>query len=202
MIKAVKAEGLETCVTLGMLTEEKTAQLKMAGLNFYNHNIDTSPEYYKKIISTRNFEDRLNTLSHLRKAGIHVCCGGIIGMGESREDRIEFLRQLANLPSHPESVPMNYFMRIKGSPLEHVEPLDSFEFVRCVAIVRILMPTAMLRLAAGRELLTDECQALCFMAGANSIFVGDKLLTAKNPETKKDMRLFERLGIECSPLSH
>jgi biotin synthase len=197
IIQAVKAIGLETCVTLGMLTEHQAESLKDAGLDYYNHNLDTSPEYYKKIISTRSFEDRLNTLAHLRKVGIQVCCGGIVGMGESREDRIEFLKQLANLPTHPESVPLNYLMRIEGTPLEKTETMDPFEFVRCVAVARILMPGARVRLSAGREFMTDECQALCFMAGANSIFLGEKLLTAKNPSASKDAQLFERLGIKC-----
>lgn len=194
MIKAVKSEGLETCVTLGMLTEPQAEQLKAAGLDFYNHNIDTSPEYYKKIISTRSFADRLKTLDCLRKVGIRICCGGIIGMGESRDDRIEFLKQLANLPEHPESVPINYLVRIEGTPLAHIDPIDTFEFVRCIAVARILMPTARLRLSANRASLSDECQALCFMAGANSIFIGEKLLTSKNITISKDIELLKRLG--------
>lgn len=195
MIKAVKSEGLETCVTLGMLTEPQAEQLKAAGLDFYNHNIDTSPEYYKKIISTRSFADRLKTLDCLRKVGIRICCGGIIGMGESRDDRIEFLKQLANLPEHPESVPINYLVRIEGTPLAHIDPIDTFEFVRCIAVARILMPTARLRLSANRASLSDECQALCFMAGANSIFIGEKLLTSKNIAISKDTELLKRLGL-------
>jgi biotin synthase len=198
IIKAVKDEGLETCVTLGMLTENQAEQLKVAGLDFYNHNIDTSPEYYKKIITTRRFEDRLETLALLRKVGIKVCSGGILGMGESRADRIEFLKQLVNLPQYPESVTFNYLMRIEGTPLAQVEKLDFFEFLRCIAVARILMPSAMLRLSAGREYLTEECQALCFMAGANSIFLGEKLLTAKNPTVQKDTQLLQRLGISCN----
>lgn len=198
IVKAVKAEGLETCMTLGMLTEAQALLLKEAGLDFYNHNIDSSPAYYQKIIRSRSFKDRLETLAYLRKVGIQVCCGGIIGMGESREDRIEFLRHLVNLPEHPESVPINYLIPIEGTPLEKIEPIDFFEFVKCIAIARILMPTAKVRLSAGREGMSDECQALCFMAGANSIFVGEKLLTAKNPSMHQDAELLQRLGIQCN----
>jgi len=198
MIQAVKALGLETCVTLGMLTGDQSCALKEAGLDFYNHNLDTSPRYYKEIITTRDFEDRLKTLDCVRKAGIKVCCGGIIGMGETREDRIELLKQLANLPIPPESVPINHLIPVEGTPLGKmtvVKPLDSFEFVRTIAVARILMPKAVVRLSAGREHMNDELQALCFMAGANSIFLGEKLLTRKNPDIDRDNNLLQRLGM-------
>jgi biotin synthase len=196
MVEKVKDLGLETCVTLGMVNGLQTQKLKTAGLDYYNHNIDTSPEYYKEIISTRSFEDRLNTLENVRNAGINVCSGGIVGMGEAREDRSEMLRTLANLPKHPESVPINMLVKVKGTPLENASGVDEFEFIRTIAIARILMPKSYVRLSAGREKMSDQTQALCFLAGANSIFYGDKLLTTGNPEAKKDQELFEKLGIK------
>jgi biotin synthase len=186
---------METCMTLGALSVEQTEALAEAGLDYYNHNIDTSRDYYKTIISTRSFEDRLDTLAHVRDAGIKVCCGGIVGMGEGMNDRIEFLKELANLPKHPESVPINNLVKIKGTPLENVDDLDEFEFIRMIAVARILMPESHVRLSAGREEMNDQMQALCFLAGANSIFYGEKLLTTPNPEENDDMRLFQRLGI-------
>ncbi|KXJ40643.1 MAG: biotin synthase [Methylothermaceae bacteria B42] len=195
MISAVKALGLETCMTLGMLTQPQTQRLKQAGLDYYNHNLDTSPEYYPQIISTRTYQDRLETLRHVRDAGISVCCGGIVGMGENREDRIGLLQELANLPKHPESVPINLLVQVEGTPLQGTEPLDPLEFVRTVAVARILMPASRVRLSAGRTDMSDEMQALCFLAGANSVFYGEKLLTTDNPESSADQRLFERLGI-------
>ena len=195
MIKEVKSLGLETCVTLGMLTDKQATQLKKAGLDYYNHNLDTSPEFYAEIITTRTYNDRLETLRHVRNAGLHVCCGGILGMGEGRRDRARLLQQLANLPHHPESVPINMLVRVTGTPLEDAQDLDPLEFVRTIAAARILMPGSMVRLSAGRENMTDELQALCFLAGANSIFYGDKLLTTPNPSANQDHRLFERLGI-------
>lgn len=196
IIQAIKEIGLETCMTLGMLDQQQAEQLQAAGLDFYNHNLDTSPEYYEKIISTRRYQDRLDTLQHARVAGLKLCCGGIIGMGESRQDRIEFLVQLANLPKHPESVPINRLIPIPGTPLANTEPLDNFEFIRTVAIARIIMPTAKVRLSAGREAMSEEMQALCFMAGANSIFLGDKLLTTKNPGPEDDMNLLKKLKVK------
>ena len=195
MIKEVKGLGLETCVTLGMINQEQTARLKAAGLDYYNHNIDTSPEYYKEIISTRNFEDRLNTLENVRNAGINVCSGGIVGMGEKRSDRAEMLKVLANLPEHPQSVPINMLVKIKGTPLANSDGIDEFEFIRTIAVARILMPKSFVRLSAGRAEMNDQTQALCFLAGANSIFYGDKLLTTDNPESKKDAELFAKLGV-------
>ncbi len=195
MISAVKALGLETCMTLGMLTQPQTQRLKQAGLDYYNHNLDTSPEYYPQIISTRTYQDRLETLRHVRDAGISVCCGGIVGMGENREDRIGLLQELANLPKHPESVPINLLVQVEGTPLQGTEPLDPLEFVRTVAVARILMPASRVRLSAGRTDMSDEMQSLCFLAGANSVFYGEKLLTTDNPESNADQRLFERLGI-------
>ena len=195
MIRGVKALGMETCVTLGMLSEAQVRRLKEAGLDYYNHNLDTSPEFYGEIITTRTYQDRLDTLEKVREAGINLCAGGIIGMGEGREDRAGLLQSLANLPRHPESVPINLLIRIKGTPLENAEPPDPFEFVRTIAVARILMPRSHVRLSAGREGMSDELQALCFLAGANSIFYGDKLLTAGNPECERDQRLFERLGL-------
>jgi len=195
MVKGVRAMGMETCMTLGALSVEQTEALAEAGLDYYNHNIDTSRDYYKAIISTRSFEDRLDTLAHVRDAGIKVCCGGIVGMGEGMNDRIEFLKELANLPKHPESVPINNLVKIKGTPLEDVDDLDEFEFIRMIAVARILMPESHVRLSAGREEMNDQMQALCFLAGANSIFYGEKLLTTPNPEEHDDMRLFQRLGI-------
>jgi len=196
MIEEVKKLGMETCVTLGLLDDEQSDRLKSSGLDYYNHNIDTSPEFYEKIISTRTFQDRLNTLDSVRKSDIKVCCGGILGMGETNDDRIKMLLMLSSLESHPESVPINKLIRIPGTPLENQEDIDPFDFVRTIALARILMPKAYVRLSAGREQMSDELQAMCFMAGANSIFYGEKLLTAANPESQKDDQLFKRLGIE------
>ncbi len=195
MIAEVKALGMETCMTLGMLTRPQAERLKAAGLDYYNHNLDTSPEYYPEIISTRTYQDRLDTLRHVRDAGIAVCCGGIVGMGEDRADRAGLLQQLANLPRHPESVPINLLVQVEGTPLHGAQALDPFEFVRTVAVARILMPASRVRLSAGRTGMSDEMQALCFLAGANSVFYGDKLLTTDNPGAGADRRLFERLGI-------
>jgi biotin synthase len=195
MIAAVRALGLETCATLGMLTAEQAQRLKAAGLDYYNHNLDTSPEYYTSIITTRCFEERLDTLARVRAAGIHVCCGGIVGMGETREDRIGMLAALATLPAHPESVPINLLVQVAGTPLDGTPQLEPFEFVRMIAVARITMPASMVRLSAGREAMSDEMQALCFLAGANSIFCGEKLLTTPNPERDHDRALMERLGL-------
>ncbi|UCE90385.1 MAG: biotin synthase BioB [Pseudomonadota bacterium] len=195
MVKAVKALGLETCLTLGMLSADQAEKLRQAGLDYYNHNLDTSPEYYGAVISTRTYRDRLETLEHVREADINVCCGGILGMGEARRDRAGLLLQLANLPKQPESVPINMLVRVEGTPLAQSQDLDPFEFVRTVAAARIMMPASHVRLSAGREHMSDELQALCFLAGANSIFYGDKLLTTPNPAADHDRRLFERLGI-------
>ena len=195
MVKEVKALGLETCLTLGMLTVAQTQRLKQAGLDYYNHNLDTSPEFYGDIITTRTYQDRLDTLQHVRDAGMHVCCGGILGMGESRQDRISLMQQLANQPQHPESVPINMLVKVEGTPLENAEDLDPIEFVRSIAVARILMPASHVRLSAGREAMSDEMQALCFLAGANSIFYGEKLLTTPNPAADQDRLLFERLGL-------
>jgi len=195
MIRQVKILGLETCVTLGMLTPEQTSQLKTAGLDYYNHNLDTSEEYYEQIITTRTFDDRLNTLSHVREAGINVCAGGILGMGESLRDRLGLLMALANLPEHPQSVPINQLIRVKGTPLENAKAISSIEFVRMIAVARIMMPKSYVRLSAGREEMSDEMQAMCFFAGANSIFYGDKLLTTDNPDVDHDIELFKSLGI-------
>ncbi len=195
MVKGVRALGLETCMTLGQLTEEQTSALAEAGLDYYNHNLDTSREYYDKIITTRHFDERLDTLAHVRAAGIKVCSGGIVGMGESARDRVGLLRELANLPQHPESVPINNLVKIKGTPLENVEDLDPFDFVRVIAVARILMPASYVRLSAGREQMNEQLQALCFFAGANSIFYGDRLLTTSNPLASSDQALFARLGL-------
>lgn len=195
MVAGVKALGLETCMTLGMLTDDQARRLSEAGLDYYNHNIDTSEEYYGKIITTRTYQDRLDTLERVRAAGMHVCCGGIIGMGESRRDRAGMLMTLANLPEHPGSVPINALMPTTGTPVGDTPPLDGIEFVRTVAAARILMPASVVRLSAGRENMSDELQALCFLAGANSIFIGDKLLTTANPDEARDTRLFRKLGI-------
>jgi len=200
MVKQVKALGLETCMTLGMLSKDQTQQLAEAGLDYYNHNLDTSPEYYNQIITTRTYQDRLDTLDHVRAAGMKVCSGGIIGMGETRNDRVGLLQSLANLPQHPDSVPINMLVKIAGTPLEGVDDLDHFEFVRTIAVARILMPKSFVRLSAGREEMDDSTQALCFFAGANSIFYGCKLLTTTNPEMSDDQKLFRRLGIH--PLGH
>jgi biotin synthase len=197
MVQAVRAEGLETCVTLGMLDAEQARRLREAGLDYYNHNLDTSPEYYGEIISSRTYAERLDTLECVREAGINVCCGGILGMGESRADRASLLRSLANLPRHPESVPINLLVRVAGTPLQEAEPLDPLEFVRSIAVARLLMPRSQVRLSAGRTDMSDELQALCFFAGANSIFYGEKLLTTPNPDTTRDRSLFARLGIQA-----
>lgn len=195
MVSGVKDMGLETCVTLGMLEEHQAKRLKEAGLDYYNHNLDTSPEFYGDIISTRTYDDRLNTLSHVRDNDIHVCSGGIVGMGETRRDRAGLLISLANLPSHPESVPINLLVQVEGTPLNGIDNLDPFEFVRTIAVARIMMPKSFVRLSAGREHMSDELQSMAFLAGANSIFYGEKLLTTDNPETQHDQQLFERLGI-------
>jgi biotin synthase len=195
MIKEVKALGLESCMTLGMLTRDQANRLADAGLEYYNHNIDTGPEYYGKVITTRTLQDRLDTLENVREAGMAVCCGGIIGMGEAREDRIGMLMTLANLPTPPESVPINALMKIKGTPLGDSASIDNFEFVRTIAAARIMMPTSVVRLSAGRENMSEELQSLCFLAGANSIFIGPKLLTTANPAKAKDDALWAKLGI-------
>jgi biotin synthase len=195
MIGEVRALGLESCATLGMLTLPQAQQLKAAGLDYYNHNLDTSAEFYSEIITTRTYQERLDTLDAVRSAGLKVCCGGIIGMGESVRDRAELLRTLANLPEHPESVPINRLVRVAGTPLAGAADVDPFDFVRTIAVARVLMPGAQVRLSAGRADMSDELQALCFLAGANSIFCGEKLLTTGNPEMARDRRLFERLGL-------
>ena len=197
MIKEVKAMGMESCVTLGMLTDGQTEELKEAGLDYYNHNLDTSPEYYGEVITTRTYQDRLDTIQRVRDAGMNVCCGGIVGMGESRRDRVGLFQELANQPKHPESVPINMLVRVAGTPMENGDDLDPIEFIRSVAVARVMMPKSFVRLSAGREKMSDEMQAMCFFAGANSIFYGDKLLTTPNPETNDDMQLFERLGIKA-----
>lgn len=195
MVKEVKKLGLETCMTLGMLTRDQALALKQAGLDYYNHNLDTSPEYYSDIITTRTYQDRLDTLDNVRAAGMNVCSGGIVGMGETSDDRSGLLRQLANLPHHPESVPINMLVKVKGTPLDNVADLEPFEFIRTIAVARIIMPKSYVRLSAGRESMNEQIQALCFMAGANSIFYGCKLLTTSNPETHEDVQLFRKLGI-------
>jgi len=196
MIRAVHDLGLETCVTLGMLSGPQAQRLRDAGLDYYNHNLDTSPEFYGQVITTRTYQDRLDTLAHVRAAGINVCSGGILGMGESRRDRARLLQELANLPKHPDSVPINLLVQIEGTPLFGAAKLDPFEFVRTIAVARILMPGSYVRLSAGRSEMTDELQALCFFAGANSIFYGDRLLTTGNPEVDHDQELFARLGLQ------
>ena len=198
LVEAVKALGLETCVTLGMLREGQAERLREAGLDYYNHTLDTSPECYGSIISTRQYRDRLQTLERVRAAGIRVCCGGIVGMGESRRDRAALVAQLAQLDPNPESVPINNLVRVQGTPLADQDPLDEFEFVRTVAAARITMPRAYVRLSAGREAMSDALQAMCFLAGANSIFYGEKLLTTGNPQTERDRALFARLGLTVS----
>ena len=198
MISTVKDLGLETCVTLGMLTQPQSKKLKKAGLDYYNHNLDTSPEYYKDIITTRTYQDRLDTLENVRSENINVCCGGIVGMGETDKDRAALLQQLANLPEHPQSVPINLLVQVENTPLHGTEKLDPIEFVRTIAVARIMMPKSAVRLSAGRNDMSDEMQALCFVAGANSIFYGDTLLTTPNPDENKDLELFERLGINAS----
>jgi len=200
MIREVKALGLETCATLGMVSGPQARELKAAGLDYYNHNLDTSADYYEKIITTRSYQERLDTLTAVREAGMNVCCGGIVGMGEQPQDRAELLHTLATLPAHPESVPINQLVRVPGTPLADVAGIDPFDFVRMIAVARILMPRAHVRLSAGRGEMSDELQALCFLAGANSIFYGEKLLTTGNPDTAHDRALFERLQILAEPL--
>jgi len=195
MVEGVKALGLETCATLGMLTAPQAQRLKDAGLDYYNHNLDTSPEFYGEIITTRTFRDRLDTLEHVRAVGINVCCGGIVGMGESREDRVGMIVALATLPQHPESVPINMLVQVEGTPLAAGQALDPIEFVRTIAVARISMPASVVRLSAGREEMSEETQALCFVAGANSIFYGPKLLTTPNPERDRDLALMDKLGL-------
>ncbi|MBR0908797.1 biotin synthase BioB [Bradyrhizobium japonicum] len=197
VVGAVKELGLETCMTLGMLDRDQADRLSAAGLDYYNHNIDTSERYYPSVISTRTFADRLDTLEHVREAGMKVCCGGILGMGESEQDRVDMLVTLANLPEAPESVPINMLIPIPGTPMAKATPIGPIEFVRIVALARIMMPASFVRLSAGRSAMTDEMQALCFFAGANSIFVGDTLLTAGNPQDEADRKLFRRLGLEA-----
>jgi biotin synthase len=200
MVEGVRALGLETCATLGMLNRSQARRLKAAGLDYYNHNLDTSPEYYGAIITTRTYQDRLDTLGHVRDAGIHVCCGGIVGMGESEDDRVGMVATLASLPAHPESVPINMLVKVVGTPLADLPTdkspaIDPLDFVRTIAVARITMPKSVVRLSAGREDMSEETQALCFLAGANSIFYGPKLLTTPNPERDRDMRLLDKLGM-------
>jgi biotin synthase len=195
MVEGVKALGLETCATLGMLSAAQARRLKDAGLDYYNHNLDSSPEFYEKIITTRTYRDRLETLEHVRAAGLHVCCGGIVGMGETRADRVGMIATLASLPAHPESVPINMLVRVAGTPLAGEPRLDPIEFVRTIAVARITMPRSVVRLSAGREDMSEETQALCFLAGANSIFYGPKLLTTPNPERGRDAALMDRLDL-------
>jgi len=202
MVREVKALGMETCLTAGMLDAAQAGSLKDAGLDYYNHNLDSSPEYYPSVTSTRTYQDRLDTLAHVREAGIHVCCGGILGMGEQADDRVGLLLQLANLPEHPESVPLNLLVPIPGTPLGNSTPLETFEFVRIVALARLMMPASYVRLSAGRNTMSDELQAMCFFAGANSIHYGEKLLTTPLPDTNKDLLLFERLGIKPLQYEH
>ncbi len=198
MVKGVRDLGMETCMTLGMLSDHQTSQLKDAGLDYYNHNVDTSEEYYGQIITTRSYQERLDTLERVRAAGINVCSGGIVGMGEAREDRAGMLKTLANLPHHPESVPINMLVAVPGTPLENVEKLDPFEFVRTIAVARIMMPKSEVRLSAGRQSMSEELQAMCFFAGASSIFYGEQLLTTPNPENNKDLALFQKLGLSAA----
>ena len=200
MVEGVKALGMETCVTLGMLTGDQAMRLKESGLDYYNHNIDTSPEYYRHVITTRTFQDRLDTLEAVRTAGIHVCCGGIVGMGESQEDRVGLIHALATLPAHPESVPINALVGSDTKATDNSPKLPHLDFVRTIAVARITMPKSMVRLSAGREDMSDETQALCFMAGANSIFYGPKLLTTANPVADADRALFAKLGLSPMPL--
>ncbi|MDD5577824.1 MAG: biotin synthase BioB [Methylobacter sp.] len=202
MVQGVKALGMETCVTLGMLTDQQTIRLKEGGLDYYNHNLDTSEDYYSEVITTRTYQDRLDTLARVRDAGINVCCGGIIGMGESGIDRSKLLLELANLPKHPESVPVNMLVQVEGTPLMGTPTLDPIIFIRTIAVARIMMPKSRVRLSAGRNKMSDEMQALCFLAGANSIFYGDKLLTTDNPMTNHDMVLFDRLGLHSGGSSY
>jgi biotin synthase len=196
MVEGIKELSLESCATLGMLTADQARRLKSAGLDYYNHNLDTSPEYYERIITTRTYQDRLDTLAHVRAAGIHVCCGGIIGMGEAREDRVGMIEALATLPKHPESVPINLLAQVQGTPVSRGQKLDPLEFVRTIAVARVTMPASVVRLAAGRPEMSDETQALCFLAGANSIFYGrEVLLTTANPGERHDRSLLDRLGM-------
>lgn len=195
MIEGVKSLGMESCVTLGMLRPDQATKLKEAGLDYYNHNLDTSPEHYNNIITTRTYQERLDTLDNVRNAGINVCCGGILGLGEDREDRVGLIQTLASLPKHPESVPINLLVKVKGTSLDKAEEVDPIEFVRTIAVARITMPSSAVRLSAGREDMSDEMQALCFLAGANSIFYGERLLTTVNPAQERDMKLFGRLGL-------
>ncbi len=199
MVAGVKSLGMETCMTLGMLDHQQAHQLAEAGLDYYNHNLDTSPEYYGEIITTRTYQDRLNTLANVREAGMKVCCGGIVGMGEAEQDRAGLLLTLANLPEHPESVPINMLVKVEGTPLADAADLDPFDFIRTVAVARIMMPKSHVRLSAGRETMNEQTQALAFLAGANSIFYGEKLLTTANPEADKDRALFAKLGIMPAP---
>ena len=199
LIREVKALGMETCATLGMLSPGQARRLKQAGLDFYNHNLDSSPEFYREVISTRSFQDRLDTLSAVREAGMKVCCGGIVGMGENDRDRARMLLVLANMPHHPESVPINLLVRVEGTPLENAPKPDPFTMVRMIAAARILMPASYVRLSAGRTEMSDELQALCFLAGANSIFYGEKLLTTENPVMESDRSLFMRMGLRALP---
>lgn len=200
MIEGVRELGLETCMTLGMLTPDQVARLKDAGLDFYNHNIDSSPEYYPQIATTRRMEDRLQTLDHVRRGGVRVCCGGIIGMGESQADRVSMLVTLASLPAHPDSVPINLWQAVENTPVQaRARPVDPFALLRCVALARVMMPASVLRLSAGRSTMSDELQAMCFLAGANSIFLGDRLLTTENPSASHDHDLIARLGMRFAP---
>jgi biotin synthase len=201
MVEGVKSLGMETCVTLGMLTERQTLRLKAAGLDYYNHNLDTSEDYYSEIVTTRTYQDRLDTLERVREAGLNVCCGGIVGMGEGPEDRAGLLVQLANMPKHPESVPINLLVQVEGTPLAGIAKLDPLDFVRTIAVARIMLPASRVRLSAGRTEMSDETQALCFLAGANSIFYGERLLTTENPMADTDRRLFERLGLRMAGCS-
>jgi biotin synthase len=202
MVREVRALGLETCATLGMLTSSQAQTLKSAGLAYYNHNLDTAPEHYGEIIHTREFQQRLDTLEHVRNAGLKTCCGGIVGMGESRDQRAGLLQALANLPEHPQSVPINRLVQVEGTPLHGTAEIDPLEFVRTIAVARLLMPRSVVRLSAGRSEMSDELQALCFLAGANSIFYGEKLLTTGNPDVAHDQSLFERLGLTPMPIEH
>ena len=201
MVREVHALGLETCVTLGMVSGEQARELKDAGLDYYNHNLDTSEEYYREIITTRSYQDRLDTLTAVREAGLNVCCGGIVGMGETPRDRAQLLVTLAQLPEHPQSVPINQLVRVPGTPLEHAAPVDPFDFIRTIAVARIMMPRAQVRLSAGRETMSDELQALALLAGANSIFYGEKLLTTGNPDVARDQALLARLGMQAERLA-
>ena len=202
MITAVKALGLEACATLGMLSGEQAESLKSAGLDYYNHNLDSAPDFYGDVIKTREYQDRLDTLEHVRKVGLKTCCGGIVGMGESREQRAGLLQTLANLPEHPGSVPINRLVQVEGTPLHGTALLDPFEFVRTIAVARLIMPRSVVRLSAGRAEMSEELQALCFLAGANSIFYGEKLLTTGNPDVEADQALFDRLGLVPMAIAH